>query len=111
MEVKRVFSQEIENQMSEIGFELFDADLTDTTIVALDQGRIAGFIQDENGTVYEIESRQKGAGRIMVEWLKSQEDFITVENSGRDSWGFWEKMGFSQNPPANDYYATFEWEF
>ena len=109
MKITRVFSQELEDEM--ISFDLFDADLTDTTIVARDdEGKIVAFIQDENETIYEIESKQKVAGRAMVEWLKAQEDFIEVRNSGKDSWGFWEKMGFSQTE-TGQYYGKFVWEF
>ena len=111
MKITRVFSQEIENEMNQIGFDLFDAVLTDTTIIARDEaGQIVAFLQDEDDTIYEIESYQKGAGRLIVEWLKGQVDFIEVENSGKDSWGFWEKMGFSQTA-SGEYYGKFEWEF
>lgn len=109
MEITRVFSQEIEDEMA--GFELFDADLTDTTIVARDdKGQIVAFIQEEGDKIYEIESHQSGSGRMMIEWLKLQVDFICVENSGKDSWGFWEKLGFSQTV-SGDYYGKFKWVF
>lgn len=110
MKITRVFSQEIEDEM--IGFDLFDADLTDTTIVATLEGQIVAFIQEENDIVFEIESNQKGAGRAMVEWLKSQVAFIEVQNSGKDSWGFWRKLGFSQTETeTGQYYGKFEWKF
>lgn len=109
MQVTREFSQEIAEEMETKEFELFDADLTATTIVARQNGEIVAFCQEEANKVYEIESQAKGAGRAIVEWMKENLDWIEVKNSGKDSWGFWQKMGFTQTAEAG-YYGEFEWE-
>ena len=108
MEVTREFSQEIAEEMEE-KFELFDADVTMTTIVARKDGEIVAFCQEESNTVYEIESQLSGGGRALVEWMKESLGWIEVKNSGKDSWGFWLAMGFTQIAEAG-YYGEFEWE-
>ena len=107
MEITREFSQEIAEEMEE--FELFDEDVTMTTIVARQDGEIVAFCQEEANTVYEIESQIKGAGRALVEWMQESLGWIEVKNSGKDSWGFWTAMGFTQTAEAG-YYGEFEWE-
>ena len=108
MKVTREFSQEIAEEEME-KFELFDADTTMTTIVARQNGKIVAFCQEEAGAVYEIESQLSGAGRALVEWMKENISWIEVKNSGKDSWGFWLAMGFTQIAESG-YYGEFEWE-
>jgi hypothetical protein len=117
MKIKEISPKSIAKKMSD--FSLFDADLTDTAIVVEDDGKIIAFAQFDkkairglaNGAViFEIESKIKGSGRMMAEWMKENYDIIQVKNSGQDSWGFWEKMSFSKIE-AKGYYAEWEWEF
>lgn len=108
MKIAREFNQQIKEEMKR--FNLFDTDLTETTIIARDNGQIVAFAQEESGTVYEIESKAKGAGRAIVDWMQEEMDSIHVTNSGKDSWGFWEKMGFTQTSTTG-YYAEWRWEY
>jgi ribosomal protein S18 acetylase RimI-like enzyme len=81
-------------------------DGTDRTVVALDGGRVVGFARAlcdgvSNGYISMLavdeNQRRQGIGRRLVEHL-IQEDFggnITwVLRAGRDSRGFWERLGF-----------------
>ena len=80
------------------------------TVVVLKNGRVIGFARalcDEvsNGYIGTVavaeEMRGLGIGREMVRRLVGDDPQITwVLRSGRDSGGFWEKMGFLPSKDA-----------
>lgn len=117
MEVRKESPKKVAKKMT--GFNLFDAEITDTAAVVIDGKKVVAFVQFDQTTinriangavVYEIESQIKGGGSALIEWMKENYDIIRVKNSGKDSWGFWKKMGFSQTA-ENGYYSEFEWEY
>jgi GNAT superfamily N-acetyltransferase len=87
-------------------------DGADRTVVALDEGRVVGFARAlcdgvSNGYISMVavaeDLRRQGIGRHLVEHL-TQEDIrggITwVLRAGRDSRGFWERLGFAASDIA-----------
>ena len=81
-------------------------DGADRTVVALDDGRVVGFARAlcdgvSNGYISMVavakELRQQGIGRRLVEHLMQRDnggDITWVLRAGRDSRGFWERLGF-----------------
>ena len=77
----------------------------DRTVVALDRGRVVGFARAlcdgvSNGYLSMLavspERRGQGIGREIVRRLTAdeREEITWVLRAGRESRGFWEKMGF-----------------
>jgi ribosomal protein S18 acetylase RimI-like enzyme len=85
-------------------------DATARTVVALEGARVVGFARalcDEvsNGYVSMVavarDCRGRGIGRRLVEQLIGDDPGITwVLRAGRDSRGFWEKLGFRASEVA-----------
>ena len=83
---------------------------TDRTVVAVDGSRIIGFARalcDEvsNGYISMVavmpEHRGRGIGRELIQRLTNNDDTITwVLRAGRDSNGFWERIGFKSSDIA-----------
>jgi ribosomal protein S18 acetylase RimI-like enzyme len=81
-------------------------DGADRTVVALDGGRVIGFARAlcdgvSNGYISMVavaeDVRRQGIGRRLVEHLMqgdNDSDVTWVLRSGRDSRGFWERLGF-----------------
>ena len=81
-------------------------DGTDRAVVAVDEGRIVGFARAlcdnvSNGYISMVavaeNRRRKGIGRQLVEHLileSNVSDITWVLRAGRDSRGFWERLGF-----------------
>ena len=78
----------------------------DRTVVALDGGRVVGFARAlcdgvSNGYISMVavaeDLRRQGIGRRLVEDLMQGDidgDITWVLRAGRDSCGFWERLGF-----------------
>lgn len=80
-------------------------DGADRTVVALDGGRVIGFARalcdGSNGYISMVavaeDLRRQGIGRLLVEHLMQGDtggDITWVLRAGRDSRGFWERLGF-----------------
>jgi ribosomal protein S18 acetylase RimI-like enzyme len=84
----------------------------DRTVVALDEGRVVGFARAlcdgvSNGYISMVavaeDFRQQGIGRRLVEHLMRGDldgDITWVLRAGRDSRGFWERLGFTASDIA-----------
>src|ERR1700730_12006053 len=95
-------------------FERFRAmlDSTDRTVIALDGVRVVGFARAlcdgvSNGYISMVavaeELRRQGIGRRLVEHLMQgdiEDDITWVLRAGRDSRGFWERLGFKASDIA-----------
>ncbi len=89
---------------------------TDRTVVAWDDSQIVGFARalcDEvsNGYISMVavaaERRGEGIGRKLVECLIGDDPKITwVLRAGRESGGFWKKMGFKGSGVAMERVRT-----
>jgi ribosomal protein S18 acetylase RimI-like enzyme len=77
----------------------------DRTVVALDSGRVVGFARAlcdgaSNGYISMVavapNMRRQGIGRRLVETLMQEDsgDITWVLRAGRESRGFWERLGF-----------------
>ncbi len=87
-------------------------DGADRAVVAIDRGVIVGFSRAlcdgvSNGYISMVavapERRQQGIGRLLVEQLMSgdpDERITWVLRAGRNSTGFWERLGFSKSAIA-----------
>jgi GNAT superfamily N-acetyltransferase len=83
----------------------------DRTVVALDCGRVIGFARAlcdgvSNGYVSMVavaaDMRRQGIGRRLVETLMQEDsgDMTWVLRAGRESRGFWERLGFKASDIA-----------
>jgi N-acetylglutamate synthase-like GNAT family acetyltransferase len=83
----------------------------DRTVVALDDGRVVGFARAlcdgvSNGYVSMVavatDMRRQGIGRRLVETLMQEDsgDITWVLRAGRESRGFWERLGFKASDIA-----------
>jgi ribosomal protein S18 acetylase RimI-like enzyme len=87
----------------------------DRTVVALDAGCVVGFARAlcdgvSNGYISMVavaeDHRQQGIGRRLVEHLMRSEvdrDITWVLRAGRDSRGFWERLGFKASEIAMEH--------
>lgn len=85
---------------------------TDRTVVALDGGRVVGFARAlcdgvGNGYISMVavarDLRRQGIGRRLVEHLMQGDaggNITWVLRAGRDSRGFWERLGFMASDVA-----------
>jgi GNAT superfamily N-acetyltransferase len=83
----------------------------DRTVVALDGGRVVGFARAlcdgaSNGYISLVavarDMRRQGIGRRLVETLMQEDsgDITWVLRAGRESRGFWERLGFKASDIA-----------
>jgi ribosomal protein S18 acetylase RimI-like enzyme len=83
----------------------------DRTVVALDGGRVIGFARAlcdgaSNGYISMVavarDMRRQGIGRRLVETLMQEDsgDITWVLRAGRESRGFWERLGFKASDIA-----------
>ena len=89
---------------------------TDRTVVAWDDSRIVGFARAlcdgvSNGYISMVavaaDRRGQGIGRKLVECLIDDDRSITwVLRAGRESGGFWEKVGFKGSEMAMERVRT-----
>ena len=87
-------------------------DGADRTVVALEGGRVVGFARAlcdgvSNGYISMVavtnDLRRQGIGRRLVEHLMQEDiggDITWVLRAGRDSRGFWERLGFKASDIA-----------
>ena len=87
-------------------------DGTDRAVIALEGARVVGFARAlcdgvSNGYIsmvaVAVDLRQQGIGRRLVEYLmegNNDEDITWVLRAGRDSRGFWERLGFTASDVA-----------
>jgi ribosomal protein S18 acetylase RimI-like enzyme len=87
-------------------------DGADRTVVALDGGRVVGFARAlcdgvSNGYISMVavadDLRRQGIGRCLVEHLMQGDiggDITWVLRAGRDSRGFWQRLGFTASDIA-----------
>lgn len=88
----------------------------DRAVVAFDGGRVVGFARAlcdgvSNGYISMVavaaDRRGQGIGRELVRRLVGEEAGITwVLRAGRESYGFWEKMGFKRSEIAMERIRT-----
>lgn len=76
-------------------FQLYDEanDGEQITVVERD-GQVVAYAQHTDGDIYFLESEAKGAGRLLVDWLKSEYDYLVAKSVEPTAAGFWQKMGF-----------------
>jgi len=89
METRTGTASEIKN------FPLFNEDNEgDEITVVVEDNEIVAYAQHTDGTIYFMESVQRGAGRFLVEWFQSEFAHLVAVNVEPTAIGFYEKMGF-----------------
>jgi len=90
-------------QRAEIeSFDLFDENNDgDEIIVACDNGAVVGYAQFTGCRLHFIESNMPGAGSALINWLKSENDYIEAVNVETTAAGFYDKMGFERNDQSS----------
>lgn len=94
------------------GFSLFNEgnDGDEIVVVENESGAVVGYAQMSGQTIYFLESNEKGAGRALVDHLKSEYGFLVADSVDSVSGGFWEKMGFTAVKSGWGSIKNYEWE-
>jgi hypothetical protein len=88
---------EIRNgEISEIeDFQLFNEDNEgDELLVAEQDDQVVAYAQVTGENIYFMESEARGAGRLLVDYLKEREGYLVAKSVEPTAAGFWQKMGF-----------------
>ena len=98
MEIRNGHKSEIEN------FQLYSEDNAgEKVLVAESNGQVVGYAQVTGNRIFFMESEAKGAGRALIQYLKSQNDYLVAVNCVSSARGFYEKMNFQPVGKENDY--------
>lgn len=98
-------------KVSEIkNFPLYNEDNNgNETLVAEEAGKIVAYAQITGNQIYFMESEMKGAGRALVEYLKSQNDSLVAVNCVESARGFYEKMNFQVVAGSSKLTPNYDW--
>jgi hypothetical protein len=90
-------------------FALYNEDNSGEEILVVEEaGKIIAYAQVTDENIYFLESEMKGAGSVLVDYLKSR-GYLVAKSVEPTAKGFWVKMGFQFK--SADGYGGEDWDW